>query len=203
MLIVFLLLLAGLLIYFWRGGFPLADVPCTADAKICPDGSAVGRIGPRCEFAACPGATTTAPASWETSRDEALGVSFRYPPDLPTTYIRTVDWPPKLNIADTPYSCLNAGEVGARAGRTEEREIAGQKYCVTEISEGAAGSIYHQYAYSIPANDQTATMTFSLRFVQCGNYEEAQQRVCEEERSSFDLDPLIGQIALTIRPLAD
>ena len=27
---------------------------CTADAKICPDGSAVGRTGPNCEFAACP-----------------------------------------------------------------------------------------------------------------------------------------------------
>lgn len=29
-------------------------VACTMDAKICPDGSAVGRIGPDCEFAACP-----------------------------------------------------------------------------------------------------------------------------------------------------
>jgi len=29
-------------------------VACTADAKICPDGSAVGRVGPDCEFAACP-----------------------------------------------------------------------------------------------------------------------------------------------------
>ncbi len=28
---------------------------CTQDAKICPDGSAVGREGPDCEFAACPG----------------------------------------------------------------------------------------------------------------------------------------------------
>jgi hypothetical protein len=27
---------------------------CTADAKICPDGSAVGRIPPDCEFAPCP-----------------------------------------------------------------------------------------------------------------------------------------------------
>lgn len=27
---------------------------CPADAKICPDGSAVGRTGARCEFAACP-----------------------------------------------------------------------------------------------------------------------------------------------------
>ncbi|MCI0503359.1 hypothetical protein L0Y65_01455 [Candidatus Micrarchaeota archaeon] len=27
---------------------------CTEEAKICPDGSAVGRIGPDCEFAPCP-----------------------------------------------------------------------------------------------------------------------------------------------------
>lgn len=26
---------------------------CTADAKICPDGSAVGRTGPKCEFSPC------------------------------------------------------------------------------------------------------------------------------------------------------
>lgn len=28
---------------------------CTMEAKMCPDGSAVGRTGPNCEFAACPG----------------------------------------------------------------------------------------------------------------------------------------------------
>lgn len=28
---------------------------CTLDAKICPDGSAVGRTGPNCEFQKCPG----------------------------------------------------------------------------------------------------------------------------------------------------
>lgn len=27
---------------------------CTQEAKLCPDGSAVGRTGPACEFAACP-----------------------------------------------------------------------------------------------------------------------------------------------------
>jgi hypothetical protein len=30
------------------------NVACTYDAKICPDGSAVGRSGPKCEFAPCP-----------------------------------------------------------------------------------------------------------------------------------------------------
>lgn len=37
----------------------VAQVPsepraCTMEAKMCPDGSAVGRTGPNCEFAACP-----------------------------------------------------------------------------------------------------------------------------------------------------
>ena len=27
---------------------------CTLEAKICPDGSSVGRSGPNCEFAPCP-----------------------------------------------------------------------------------------------------------------------------------------------------
>ena len=29
-------------------------VACTMEAKLCPDGSAVGRSGPNCEFEACP-----------------------------------------------------------------------------------------------------------------------------------------------------
>jgi hypothetical protein len=29
-------------------------VACTADAKLCPDGSYVGRSGPNCEFDPCP-----------------------------------------------------------------------------------------------------------------------------------------------------
>lgn len=36
------------------GGEYEEPVACTADAKICPDGSGVGREGPRCEFSACP-----------------------------------------------------------------------------------------------------------------------------------------------------
>jgi len=32
-----------------------SGVVCTADAKICPDGTGVGRVGPNCEFAPCPG----------------------------------------------------------------------------------------------------------------------------------------------------
>ena len=34
---------------------PDPGVACTMEAKLCPDGSAVGREGPNCEFAKCPG----------------------------------------------------------------------------------------------------------------------------------------------------
>jgi hypothetical protein len=34
---------------------PDGGVMCTTEAKMCPDGSGVGRTGPNCEFAPCPG----------------------------------------------------------------------------------------------------------------------------------------------------
>ncbi|GEM_PF-1402711 len=45
-----------------NSNMPLENLPdgslgqaCTMEAKICPDGTAVGRTGPNCEFAPCPG----------------------------------------------------------------------------------------------------------------------------------------------------
>lgn len=38
-----------------------SPVACTQEAKQCPDGSYVGRTGPNCEFAACPGSSSTTP----------------------------------------------------------------------------------------------------------------------------------------------
>ena len=36
-----------------------SSVACSKEAKVCPDGSSLGRSGPRCEFAACPATTTS------------------------------------------------------------------------------------------------------------------------------------------------
>jgi|GEM_PF-1429461 len=56
---------------------------CSAEAKICPDGSAVGRAGPNCEFAPCPTrAAQDEAASWKTYSDpEILKFSIKYPPE--------------------------------------------------------------------------------------------------------------------------
>lgn len=42
---------------------------CTLEAKLCPDGSAVGRTGPNCEFAACPSKESSLSAD-ETSESK-------------------------------------------------------------------------------------------------------------------------------------
>lgn len=45
----------GLSLFFGKG-IDRSDnkIACTMEAKLCPDGSAVGRTGPKCEFAKCP-----------------------------------------------------------------------------------------------------------------------------------------------------
>ncbi|HAT73501.1 MAG TPA: hypothetical protein DCS08_00670 [Candidatus Moranbacteria bacterium] len=63
-IIILAIFLAGISFYLWRGikteNSPLVNLPkknkivaCTEEAKICPDGSAVGRTAPNCEFAPC------------------------------------------------------------------------------------------------------------------------------------------------------
>lgn len=58
-LAVILLISVGVLLsgrYKFKGEKPRnTEIACTQDAKICPDGSAVGRVPPNCEFAPCPG----------------------------------------------------------------------------------------------------------------------------------------------------
>ena len=40
--------------FFLNGFLGERPVACTLEAKICPDGTAVGRTGPNCEFGDCP-----------------------------------------------------------------------------------------------------------------------------------------------------
>jgi hypothetical protein len=55
-------------------------VVCTQEVKECPDGSYVGRTGPRCDFAACPvGAPGEAAEGRKTYANEAFGFLFTYP----------------------------------------------------------------------------------------------------------------------------
>ena len=53
---VFVLIVAGIAgaYFFLTTKNDVGPVACTAEAKVCPDGSFVGRTGPNCEFEECP-----------------------------------------------------------------------------------------------------------------------------------------------------
>lgn len=66
---------------------PSGEIVCTQEAKQCPDGSYVGRRGPRCEFASCPSASPSPAesphaAEWKTYRNEKLAFQFDYSSEL-------------------------------------------------------------------------------------------------------------------------
>jgi hypothetical protein len=159
------------------------QVYCTQEAMECPDGSYVGRQGPNCEFAACPGASDL-----KTYNDSATGASYKYA-DLSTKYISTVEWPPKVTVTNKPYTCVE------RTGVTSSQTINGHEYCVTKTVEGAAGSTYTDYVYAFGKDGKTVSLSFNLRSVQCGNYNDPEKTACEKERAAFNPDTLADQMA--------
>lgn len=72
------------------------QVACTQEAKVCPDGSAVGRTGPNCEFAECP----------------RIAVPPTPPPDLgrpDERDMRPITPEPKPPIMDRDAACESVG----------------------------------------------------------------------------------------------
>jgi hypothetical protein len=115
-----------------------------------------------------------------------------YSTNLETKYISVADeiWPPKKIMAEGIFSCDESGSEIMAEGQTIFKEIDGSKYCITTISEGAAGSIYTTYTYKMGDSNITSETTFTLRFVQCVNYDDPQKTECELERSTFNVDTL-------------
>lgn len=54
LLALLIVIILATIMYFISDITPTNKIACTQEALICPDGSSVGRTGPRCEFAPCP-----------------------------------------------------------------------------------------------------------------------------------------------------
>lgn len=125
--------------------------------------------------------------------------SLQYPVEFSSSYIEATDWPPRVQVLNEVFTCTAGGETEAMpAGMTRERSIRGNSYCVTKVTEGAAGSLYTQYAYAFGKGDQTVILTFGLRFPQCGNYSEQQQSACAFEQAALDVDGIVDRMAQSL-----
>ncbi len=71
--------------YFFKIKTP-SQKACTLEAKICPDGSSVGRVGPNCEFTPCPKSSPSPTpgeiANWKTHVSKIYGYIVQYPVEM-------------------------------------------------------------------------------------------------------------------------
>ena len=135
-----------------------------------------------------------------TLQDSSNELAFSYPDDFGLVYVHPVDWPPLLKeVENADFTCVNIGEEISPSGKTETVLIDGREYCKTTLSEGAAGSIYHQYVYVFREGTQTFTLSFSARMPQCVNYDSPMQEVCREEQQAFNPDKVIADIVSTLK----
>ena len=134
-----------------------ADEPvaCQMDAKICPDGSGVGRTGPTCEFAACPSPAAT------SSRTTTYLVG--------TVTTMNVHVSPKAIVSDSRcpagVTCIWAGTVEIRT--VLSTSIAnGEKgeYVLTLGKSQKFGNYTVTLVAVIPAKSQTPIPDSSYRF---------------------------------------
>jgi len=125
--------------------------------------------------------------------------------DLNTEYIGSQDWkvkivneeekyPSKFKITEGQIDCKITSSESDLLSRTVKRRIDGRIYCIESASEGAAGTIYTQYAYSAIKSGSLIMLSCVIRYPQCINYSEPYRTECANERETFDLDKIIGYI---------
>lgn len=176
-------------------------VACTMDAKMCPDGSYVGRTGPKCEFEACPEEDIVLPPvegleTWKISVQK--GVEIRYPAEFGITYTHPVEWPPQIEVNASAYTCTPGGTEIDEIGKTEKKKINGQEFCKTVQIEGAAGSVYRTYRYETQQDGAHLVLSFATQSSQCDNYPGAEKTTCQDEALYFDLDSVIYSMFKTV-----
>jgi hypothetical protein len=169
-------------------------IACTLEAKICSDGSSVGRIGPKCEFSPCP-----LSVGGKIFDDSKLGITFEYPEIIDTEYITAESWPPIVTRPFGIFSCTDSGSKTTPQGESIKVNMDGGTYCIKTEASGAAGSTYTTYNYLTTKEGKLINLAFTLKSVQCMNYDEPKKSKCLSERQIFNPDIIVLGIVKNLR----
>lgn len=116
-------------------------------------------------------------ADWQTYTDTVRGFSLKYPADAPVDITSSpVELPPavggkerQLKIEVMPIGKTEVDSDGCLKWNfspvpKEKLKINNIPLCLTIVGEGAAGSIYQTYHYTMQKNDLVIDITMTVRF---------------------------------------
>ena len=97
-----------------------AGTICQEDAKVCPDGSSVGRVAPNCEFAACPNASAPTGSVACTSDQRLVDMcTEQYQPVCAAYQVQCITAPcnpvPKT-YGNSCFACMDKNVISYTAG---------------------------------------------------------------------------------------
>ncbi|MCX6752819.1 MAG: hypothetical protein NTW62_00525 [Candidatus Nomurabacteria bacterium] len=89
---------------------------------------------------------------------------------LPMYVTNQQGWPPVIQTSSVVYSCAPSTGTGDVPTVVTQKIINGKNYCITNFTEGAAGSVYSESTYTVANNTGTKTTHFILHWPNCGVY---------------------------------
>lgn len=197
LLVVILAIIVGGVIlayqYLWLPKNSQKPVACTQEAKICPDGSAVGRIGPNCEFAPCPSVKVDETAGWRTEANAEYGFEFKYPNNFfdsnqeprvlvgDCNYNFFPDQCPNINNIVIKDLASSGGDINAiknnlsapnywKNSNGEKSIINNVTYCLYQTSDAAMSHVYNSYYYATVTSKKCLVVNLNTATTNCEVY---------------------------------
>ncbi|MBI5466644.1 MAG: hypothetical protein HY975_00300, partial [Candidatus Kerfeldbacteria bacterium] len=119
----------------------ITPMACTQEAKVCADGSAVGRRGPRCEFDACPSALTNSNSNANTNTTAATNSSVN-------TNTATVPTNTNANtVVNPPSMTYTISTVTDKAAQFDDESVCLRGWYQSSFEFNALGPSISQDAY--------------------------------------------------------
>lgn len=172
---------------FWQEN-EREDQVCTLVAKICPDGTSVGHVGPNCEFADCPEETT----SWGTYINDQVGFEMKYPDNFFDPSQQPRLFTGDCNYSVFPDSCPDINDIVAQDIAYDggdittiesnlsqpgywdisglKQEINGTTYCLFATGDSSAGRAFNYYYYSTVKDEGCLVVYLAVTTENCDFY---------------------------------
>jgi hypothetical protein len=164
-------------------------VVCTQEAKICPDGSSVSRVGLKCEFAPCPDYTV----GWKTSHNSNYGFSLKYPADFfdPQQQPRLLagdcnynvfpDKCPNINNIVASDQAAGGGDISVIKSNLSnpgywdnpngvKQTINNVQYCFYTTGDAATGHAFNYYYFATVKNQKCLVVYLATSTENCDFY---------------------------------